>query len=200
MVRIWSKFCLKLNPSQKDSGEIADLQNDELLVLHRLLPEQRFTKPPPRFTEASLIKALEGHGIGRPSTFSSLISKIQERGYVQKADVEGQKVLCMDYRLVGDELEEIETERIFGGERNKLVIQPTGVLVLEFLLKNFDPLFKYEYTKKMETSLDRIAKGDKVWHTLCLECHSGINLLSEKIAKDHRESICLLYTSPSPRD
>ena len=69
------------------------------------------------------------------------------------------------------------------------MIQPTGVLVLEFLLKNFDPLFKYEYTKKMETSLDRIAKGDKVWHTLCLECHSGINLLSEKIAKDHRESM-----------
>jgi DNA topoisomerase-1 len=135
------------------------------------------------------VKALEDKGIGRPSTFSSLISKIQDRQYVLKEDIPGRPIKCVDFELKGDELEEIITERTFGGERNKLVIQPTGVLVLEFLLKNFDPLFKYEYTKKMETSLDRIAKGDKVWHTLCLECHSGINLLSEKIAKDHRESM-----------
>jgi len=141
------------------------------------------------YTEARLVKMLEEKGIGRPSTFSSLISKIQERGYVQKADVEGQKVLCMDYRLVGDELEEIETERIFGGERNKLVIQPTGVLVLEFLLKHFELLFRYEYTENMENSLDSIAKGDKVWHTLCRRCYGVITLLSEKIAKNHRESV-----------
>ena len=135
------------------------------------------------------MKALEDKGIGRPSTFSSLISKIQDREYVLKEDISGRAIKCVDFELKGDELEEILTERTFGGERNKLVIQPTGVLVLEFLLQNFDPLFKYEYTQKMEASLDHIAKGDKVWHTLCQECYSGITLLSEKIAKDHRESM-----------
>ena len=141
------------------------------------------------YTEARLVKSLEEAGIGRPSTFSSLISKIQDRGYVHKEDIPGRMIKCIDFELIGDELEEIETERMFGGERNKLVIQPTGVLVLEFLLAHFDPLFKYEYTKKMEQSLDSIAKGKKIWHTLCRECHGGITILSEKIAKDHRESV-----------
>ena len=141
------------------------------------------------YTEARLVKMLEEKGIGRPSTFSSLISKIQDRGYVHKEDVKGRLIRCVDFCLVGDNLEEFETERMFGGERNKLVIQPTGVMVLEFLLKHFDPLFCYTYTKKMENSLDSIAKGEKVWHTLCQQCYGGITLLSNKIAKGHRESV-----------
>ena len=103
--------------------------------------QQHFTEPPPRFNEASLIKRLEEEGIGRPSTFSSLISKIQDRGYVKKQSVEGKKIKCVDFRLIGEELDEIETERVFGNEKNKLVIQPTGIMVYEFLEKHFDALF-----------------------------------------------------------
>ena len=141
------------------------------------------------YTEAKLVQLLEANGIGRPSTFSSLISKIQDRMYVAKQDVKGKTLACVDFELVDDMIEELETERIFGGERNKLVIQPLGVLVMEFLLKHFEPLFNYKYTKRMEDNLDKIAKGEKVWHTLCREGDGGITLLSEKIKGEKKETI-----------
>ena len=126
------------------------------------------------YTEARLVQMLEKKGIGRPSTFSNLISKIQEREYVKKQDVPGKKVHCVDFKLVEEELEEIETNRVFGNEKNKLVIQPIGVIVYEFLAKYFDGLFNYDYTKDMEDSLDLISKGEKVWHSLCDECNTEI--------------------------
>ena len=139
------------------------------------------------FTEAKLVQMLEKKGIGRPSTFSSLISKIQDRGYVKKQSVEGKKIKCVDFRLIGEELDEIETERVFGNEKNKLVIQPTGIMVYEFLEKHFDALFNYDYTKNMEDDLDKISKGERVWHTLCDECNSQIKESSKEI-KESRET------------
>ncbi len=133
------------------------------------------------YTEAKLVQLLEEKGIGRPSTFSSLIEKIQERGYVKIDNIKGKKIKCVDYSLVKDELEEIEDEREFGNEKKKLVIQPLGILVLEFLLKHFEKLFDYEYTKNMETDLDIIAKGNKIWYNLCNECLTDIEECSKEL-------------------
>ena len=141
------------------------------------------------YTEAKLVQMLEQKGIGRPSTFSSLVDKIQERAYVKKMNVDGKKIKCVDFELENDELTETETDRTFGNEKNKLVIQPLGIMVLEFLINHFDDLFKYEYTKNMEDSLDIIAKGNKVWHSLCRDCHDEICELSKKI--DFREKVCI---------
>lgn len=132
------------------------------------------------YTEAKLVQLLEERGIGRPSTFSSLIEKIQERGYVKIDNVKGKKIKCIDYELIKDELSEIEDEREFGNEKKKLVIQPLGIMVLEFLLEHFDQLFDYEYTKNMETNLDIIAKGNMIWYNLCRECLDVI----EECSKD----------------
>jgi DNA topoisomerase-1 len=133
------------------------------------------------YTEARLVQLLEQHGIGRPSTFSSLIDKIQERGYVKKDNVKGVTINCIDFELEGEELSEIQTNREFGNEKNKLVLQPLGMLVLEFLLKHFDSLFDYTYTKNMEDTLDLIAKGEKIWNELCQDCLTQIEELSTKI-------------------
>lgn len=139
------------------------------------------------YTEAKLVQLLEEKGIGRPSTFSSLIDKIQERKYVLKQDVKGKKIKCVDFELVKDELEEIENEREFGNEKNKLVIQQLGVMVLEFLLTHFSNIFEYDYTKNMEDDLDLIENGKMLWHSLCNSCNVEIDTLSKNI-KAERES------------
>ena len=84
------------------------------------------------YTEAKLVQLLEQKGIGRPSTFSSLIDKIQERGYVKKENIKGKVLKCTDFELEDNEITEIENNKEFGNENNKLVIQPTGIMVLEF--------------------------------------------------------------------
>tara|TARA_B100000902_G_scaffold397102_1_gene459906 strand:+ start:6236 stop:8593 length:2358 start_codon:yes stop_codon:yes gene_type:complete len=136
------------------------------------------------YSEARLVQLLEHNGIGRPSTFSSLVDKIQERNYVKKENVKGKKVKCVDFELTDTELLESETEREFGNEKGKLVLQPLGTLVIEFLIDHFDTMFQYEYTKNMEAMLDVIAKGEKVWHELCGECLKEIEILSEGLIEE----------------
>lgn len=141
------------------------------------------------YTEARLVQLLEQNGIGRPSTFSSLVDKIQERGYVKKDNIKGKPIECVDFELEGEMLTENSNTRDFGGERNKLILQPLGLLVIEFLIKHFDTLFDYCYTKTMEDTLDSIAKGDSVWHELCRSCLSQIETLSEPLAIVDKVSI-----------
>ena len=138
------------------------------------------------YTEARLVQLLEERGIGRPSTFSSLVDKIQERGYVKKEDVKGKELVCKDYELSNDEIFEIETKREFGNEKGKLVIQPLGTIVMEFLEKHFSDLFNYSYTKEMEDELDKIAKGDAIWYNLCETCNKQIDTLVDGL-KDERK-------------
>lgn len=141
------------------------------------------------YTEARLVQQLEKVGIGRPSTFSSLIAKIQDRNYVKKKDVKGRHLKCVDFELEGKELSEEESTRLFGEEKNKLVIEPTGLMVIEFLIKQFDSLFVYPYTKNMEDALDEIAKGGKLWQSLCRTCYDEIKKLSGHIKKNNKEII-----------
>jgi DNA topoisomerase I len=141
------------------------------------------------YTEAKLVQLLEQKGIGRPSTFSSLIEKIQEREYVKKENIKGKSIICTDFELENDEITEIENKREFGNEKNKLVIQPIGILVIEFLMKTYSNLFEYEYTKKMEDSLDLIAKGEKYYYNLCNECLEEIDKASTEITRNSKEDI-----------
>ena len=128
------------------------------------------------YTESGLVQLLEKMGIGRPSTFSSLIDKIQERGYVKLQDIRGKSLECREFTITestqgGTKKIESKTEvREIGGESRKLVIQPLGIVVIEFLLAHFAPLFEYDFTKDMENQLDEIATGGMVWHELCYKC------------------------------
>ncbi len=135
------------------------------------------------YTEAGLIKLLEEKGIGRPSTFSSLIDKIQRRGYVSKDDIKGRKLKCTDFELLQDELQEVHTEREFGGEKGKMVIQPLGIIVIEFLVTHFNSLFEFDFTRKMEDDLDKIAKGELKYTDICNDCLKHVNDLT-KVLKD----------------
>jgi DNA topoisomerase-1 len=135
-------------------------------------------------TEAMLVHLLEEKGIGRPSTYSSLVDKIQERGYVVKENISGQFIKCTDFTLEKDELTELSSSREFGAEKNKLVIQPLGILVIEFLINHFNPLFNYEYTKKMEDDLDIVSKGECKYNSICSSCYKELNLLVNTTSKE----------------
>jgi len=177
---------------EKENPEFKFLQtikNNAIVQYNKIACKVSIKDLKSHYTEAKLVQLLEENGIGRPSTFSSLIDKIQERGYVKKDNVKGKKIKCIDYELVQDELAEIEDEREFGNEKGKLVIQPLGVLVLEFLLQHFEKLFDYEYTRNMETELDSIAKGSAIWHQLCKTCLDDISECAKDLGEDDKQII-----------
>ncbi len=129
-------------------------------------------------TEARLVQLLEEKGIGRPSTFCSLVDKIQERGYVEKKNIDGNKIECVEFILVEDVLEEKIITKEFGNEKNKLVITQLGILIIEYLLDNFADIFNYEYTKDMENQLDMISQTKLNKYDICTACY---NMVSDKI-------------------
>ena len=155
---------------EKENPHYQYLQNikkNSILQYNKIKATSTMIELKSHYTEAGLIKLLEECGIGRPSTFSSLIDKIQKRGYVMKEDVKGRKLKCVDFELLSDELQELQTEREFGGEKNKLVLQPIGKIVIDFLVTHFNGLFEYDFTKRMEDDLDKVAKGEMTYKDIC---------------------------------
>jgi DNA topoisomerase I len=137
-----------------------------------------FTAHHSRFTEASLIDKLDELGIGRPSTFSMLTDVIQTRKYVEKTDVTGVKFECREYRMVpSSEITHKSVEKMMGAEHKKLVIDPIGITVIEFLLQHFAEFFSYDYTNMMEKRLDAVAAGAESWHQVCADCDREIGKL-----------------------
>ena len=141
------------------------------------------------YSESGLIKKLEDLGIGRPSTFAMLIETILDKGYVKKSDIDNGVVKCNEYLLEKENLKKETIEKSVGKESNKLVIQKTGILIIDFLMKYFESMFSYGYTKTMEDKLDIIAKGKMCeWHTVCDECNELIKESSKPISKLTKES------------
>jgi DNA topoisomerase-1 len=131
--------------------------------------EESFTKAQSRYTEASLIHELESKGIGRPSTFASLVTTIVDRNYVEKSDSAGQKLDIRQWTLTKPNTwppNEAKLKQVVGKESNKLQTTPLGRTVAEFIYKHYDDIFAYSYTSNMEQELDKIAKGVGSWTNL----------------------------------
>lgn len=126
-----------------------------------LQAEPHMSKAAPRYTEATLVRALEQRGIGRPSTFAALLGAIEEKGYVEKKNIEGEKVQLNKLSLTHGQWPPTVTrfQRLLNAERDRLVPTPLGYQVMEFALAHFDDLFAYEFTAAMEERLDKIADG-----------------------------------------
>jgi len=116
-----------------------------------------------RYNEASLVKELESKGIGRPSTFANVITKIQDKGYVQRKDIDGEKKKAQIITLKNSKVSKKSKEVTLGKEKNKLVPTNTGRMVTKYLLSNFDDVMDYTFTAGMEELLDKIAEGDRSW-------------------------------------
>ena len=180
-----------IEPPSKEYNFLQTVKTEKMLPYKKIKAVAHLKEMKAHFTEARLVQLLEEEGIGRPSTFSSLIEKIQERKYVKKENVKGKMISCVDYEVAADDqqIKQTTTEREFGNEKNKLIIQPVGILALEFLLKHFDTFFAYSYTKEMEDDLDSVAKGEKVWQDICKKCYEEIQNLSLTILERGKEMI-----------
>jgi DNA topoisomerase-1 len=153
---------------------IQNLRINSLMPYKKIESEFTMTGKKSHLTEATLVSLLEEKGIGRPSTFASIIDKIQFRKYIEKRDIEGIEIKNYNYVLKNSRLEENEVSIIVGNEKNKLIITPLGIIIIEFLLEKMEELFNYEYTKNMEFELDLIASGNKVWQSLCQSCYDNL--------------------------
>jgi len=185
----WKIVAKKYSIENKEYHYLQTIKQNSLIPYKKICSRITIKGSKQHYTEARLVQLLEEKGIGRPSTFSSLVDKIQERGYVKKEDIKGKEIPCKEYELENDEICEIETKREFGNEKGKLVLQPLGRIVMEFLEKHFDELFNYNYTSLMEDTLDKISKGEHIWHELCNKCNKEIDILVDGLKDETKIEI-----------
>ena len=156
-----------INNSNEDSEwkTVESLKVGDSLEWTDMKAEPRETKAQGRYTEATLVRELEKHGIGRPSTFASLLSVIQEKQYVETKDIPAKEVTVKEYTVKPNQwpakVKELKKKQ--GAEKNKLMPTDLGRSVLRFMLEHFDDLFNYGFTSQMEKRLDKIAEGKEVW-------------------------------------
>jgi DNA topoisomerase-1 len=177
----WKIVTKKYSSENKEYYYLQTIKQNDIIPYKKICSHVTIKGLKHHYTEARLVHLLEEKGIGRPSTFASLVDKIQERGYVKKEDVKGTLIDCNDYELEDGEIFVIDTKREIGNEKSKLLIQPLGIIVIDFLNKFFGDLFNYEYTKRMEDELDNISKGNTVWYELCRQCNNQVDELIDNL-------------------
>jgi DNA topoisomerase-1 len=133
------------------------------LSYENITATQKYTTPPPRYTEASLVKKLEELGIGRPSTYAPTISTIQNRGYVSREDRPGEKRQIKIITLLDGKLANSTKTELTGKEKSKLFPQDIGMIVNDFLIENFSEIVDYNFTADVEEQFDEIALGNLKW-------------------------------------
>lgn len=164
-LKIYMQSNIEEENEEENGGDIIlpKVEVGEILINDSIEATQRFTRPAPRYVEASLVKRMEELGIGRPSTYAPTISTIQKRGYVEKRQSEGTEreyaVLSLKNGIV-DEQVKIE---ITGRDRNKLFPTDIGILVTEFLMEHFAKIMDYNFTAEIEKQFDDIAEGMMEW-------------------------------------
>ena len=181
------------------SGLLPDLNINEQLYKDHITATQRFSNPPSRYTEASLVKDLEELGIGRPSTYAPTISTIQNRKYIVRGDKEGKQ---RDYtQLVLDDtdaINEVKLSEKTGSTKGKLIPTDVGMIVTDFLVNHFSKILDYHFTAKVEQDFDYISQGKQQWSSVIQgfydEFHPKVEYVSQHAQREVGERI--LGTDP----
>lgn len=153
----------KDDEEEEDEGMLPAMKVGESLTSKHITATQRFTRPPFRYTEASLVKKLEELGIGRPSTYAATISTIQNRGYVERSSLEGEIRPYLQLSLIKNEIKEKKLTENVGADKGKLIPTDIGMIVNDFLITHFATIVDYNFTAKVEEEFDDIASGKEDW-------------------------------------
>jgi DNA topoisomerase-1 len=180
---------LKVYREDKDDDEAEEDANEGMLPplvvgqelpLNEMKATERFSRPPPRYTEASLVKKMEELGIGRPSTYAPTISTILKRGYVEKRDKEGLQRFFTVYSLKNDKVQKSLDSEMTGAEKSKLFPSDLGLVVTDFLNKYFDDIMDYGFTARIEEEFDEVAEGKMKWNSMIKDFYNPFKKDVEK--------------------
>ena len=162
-------------PSEEDAAILPPIEVGIVLDMDKMEAQQRYTRPPFRYNEASLVKKMEELGIGRPSTYAPTISTIQKREYVSKGDVKG---VSQEYQIItlkNNKISEKKGKETIGSEKGKLMPTDIGVLVNKFLLQYFESIIDYNFTANVEKEFDQIEEGQREWNAMIRDFYQGFH-------------------------
>ncbi len=168
---------LKVYGGGKDDTLLPAVKEGDKLELATMSATETFSRPPARYSEASLVKKLEELGIGRPSTYASTISTVQTRGYVEKTDLEGVERTVQTLTLEKGVVKDEPITEITGADRNKLVPTHLAEVTTDFLMKYFPSIVDYEFTAKAEADFDHIASGEQQWEKMIADFYKDFHPL-----------------------
>ncbi len=187
---------------QADPNILPDMTKGDDLKTEEVTATETYSRPPARYSEASLVKKLEAEGIGRPSTYAPTISVIQARGYVEKSDGEGKVRTINVLDLKNSKLTKTEQEERYDTDRSRLIPTDTGTVVTDFLVKYFNEILDYQFTAKVERQFDEIAEGKEKWQEMIADFYKPFHKLvagSEDITREEANQSRKLGIDPKTK-
>ena len=179
-------------PDEEQKGMLPPLNIGQILKLTDMKATERFTRNPPRYTEASLVKKLEEMGIGRPSTYAPTISTILKREYIVKEDRQGFEREFKEMILANEQIKSKVNKEVYGSEKAKLFPTSTGMVVNDFLVSHFQDIVDYSFTANVEKDFDHIAEGQLGWQQMIKDFYTPFQ---KKVAEAREEAIDKSLTS-----
>ena len=174
----------KDDSANEEDGILPNFSNNEELNLNSLYSLQKFSRPPYRYSEASLVKKLEELGIGRPSTYAPTISTIQNRKYVEKGSTEPKQRDLIKLSIESDDIKEEILSEKFGSDKGKLIPTDIGMIVTDFLINHFKNIMDYNFTARVEEDFDSIAEGKKEWTEMMKSFYNNFHPVVEDVQKN----------------
>ena len=181
------------NDNEKSEGLLPDLNNNDQLFNQSIVATEKFSRPPYRYSEATLVKKMEELGIGRPSTYAPTITTIQNRKYVSKGTFEGFERKYRQLTSNNKEIKSVVLKENTGSDKGKLVPTEVGIIVTDFLVNNFKNILNYNFTASVEQDFDKIANGEIEWTNILKDFyqpfHSTVIDVKENATRETGERI-----------
>ncbi len=174
---------------EEQSGMLPALKVSQALNNEYITATERFTRPPYRYTEASLVKKLEELGIGRPSTYAPTISTVQSRNYIEKGSVDGTEREYLQFTLKDQKIREEKLSETVGSDKGKLVPTATGMVVNDFLVNHFSNILDYNFTARVEESFDNIAEGNEEWKSMMKNFYKDFHPHVQDVAQNAEREV-----------
>ncbi|SHI90386.1 DNA topoisomerase I [Mesonia phycicola] len=174
---------------EEQAGLLPAMKVKDSLKNKYITATERFTRPPSRYTEASLVKKLEELGIGRPSTYAPTISTIQNRKYIEKGSIDGKEREYLKFTLKNNKISEKTLSEMVGSDKGKLIPTDVGMVVNDFLVQHFSKILDYNFTAKVEQDFDDIAEGNEKWTEMMSDFYSEFHPTVKDVAENAEREV-----------